>query len=323
MKERLTKLIQWPPFPALALLVFFLILNQFLSPGYLRGNFIPSFLGANAPIIIMALGTSIVLIGGGMDISTGGLMCLVNVVYVLMAEAGIPLIVCIVCSILVGLAGGMFNGLCMAFLRVTPLLTTFATSYIFGGIALWLMEGPKGRIQVSIVKWYFSWLGGYGAPLIFIALAIALWLIVRKVKMRVWIYAVGLNEMKAYVSGVPVRKVKFFMYGFSGLITGLGGVALTTYIGSGDPLIAVSYTTTIIAACVIGGILLSGGVGDAIGAVFGSVFLGLVITTVLSLVKDSFFHNFVQGIIIVLGVIGSILLSQAINKTRYKSLGSR
>ncbi len=323
MKQKLTKLVQWPAFPALALLVFFLILNQFLSPGYLGGNFIPSFLGANAPIIIVALGTSIVLIGGGMDISMGGLMCLVNVTYVLMAGAGMPLFACMTACIVVGLAGGLFNGLCVAIFRVTPLLTTFATSFIFGGIALWLMDAPRGRIQVGVVKWYFSWLGGYGAPLLFIGVAIVLWLIIRRMRMGVWIYAVGQNEMKAYASGVPVRKVKLFMYAFSGIITGLGGMVLTSYIGSGDPLIAISYTMTIIAACVIGGILLSGGVGDAVGAIFGAVFLGLVITTVLSSVRDSFFHNFVQGIIMVLGVIGSILLSQAINRAKYKKLGSR
>jgi len=323
MKQRLIKLVQWTPFPALALLIFFLILNQFLSPGYLKGNFMSSFLAANASVIIVSIGTSIVLIGGGMDISMGGLLCLVNVVYVLLAEAKVPLAVCLIMCIVIGFAGGMLNGLCIAVFRVTPLLTTFATSFVFGGIALWLMKAPHGSIQREIVKWYFSWLKGYGAPILFIGITIVLWLVIKKTKMGVWIYAVGKDEVKAYASGVPVRTVKLFMYGFSGIITGIGGMVLTTYIGAGDPLIAVSYTMTIIAACVIGGILLTGGVGDAIGALFGSMFLGLIITTVLSSVRDSFYHNFVQGIIMVLGVIGAILLSRVINSVKYKSLGGR
>ncbi|MFP3154850.1 ABC transporter permease [Lachnospiraceae bacterium ZAX-1] len=323
MKQKLIKLIQWTPFPALALLVFFLILNQFLSPGYLRGNFVSSFLAANASVIIVSIGTSIVLIGGGMDISMGGLLCLVNVVYVLLSEVKVPLPICLLMCIVVGFLGGMFNGLCIAVFRVTPLLTTFATSFIFGGIALWLMKAPRGSIQRDIVKWYFSWLKGYGAPVLFIGIAIIAWLVIKQTKMGVWIYAVGQDEVKAYASGVPVQSVKLFMYGFSGMVTGMGGMVLTTYIGAGDPLIAISYTMTIIAACVIGGILLSGGIGDAIGALFGAMFLGSVITTVLSSVRDSFFHNFVQGIIMVIGVIGSILLSQAIQRAKNKALGGR
>ena len=70
------KIITWPAFPALALLIVFLVLNQFLSPGYLSGSFISSFLSANAPMIIVSLGVSVILIGGGMDISMGGLLCL-------------------------------------------------------------------------------------------------------------------------------------------------------------------------------------------------------------------------------------------------------
>ena len=319
MKEKWIKLVHWPPFPALALLVFFLVLNQFLAPGYVGGSFIASFLAANAPLIIVSLGTAVVLIGGGMDISMGGLLCLINVCYVMLAEAGCPIGVCLLACLAVGAAGGFINGLCVAVFRVTPLLTTFATSFIYGGIALWLMDSPRGIIQKEMIKWYLGFLDGYGAPIIFIAIAVILWLVVKKTRMGVWIYAVGQDQMKAYASAVPVRNVKLFMYTFSGLITGIGGIALTSYIGAGDPLIAVSMTMSIIAACVIGGILLSGGVGDAVGAIFGAIFLGLVITTVLSSVKDSFYQNFVQGIIMVVGVVGSILLSSAIKKIKLKS----
>ena len=100
-------------------------------------------------------------------------------------------------------------------------------------------------------------------PLLFLLVAVLLWVLIKNTKMGTWIYAVGMNKQSAYVSGVPVQGVTFFMYTFSGLITGLGGVAMTSYIGAGDPLIAASMTMSVIAACVIGGILLSGGIGDA------------------------------------------------------------
>ena len=114
MKNFLKKLLKWPAFPALALLIVFIIINQILSPGYLNKSFISSFLSANVPLIIVSIGVSIVLIGGGIDISMGSLLCLINVVYVTLAGLGYSLLVSVVASLLVGLVGGMINGLCVA-----------------------------------------------------------------------------------------------------------------------------------------------------------------------------------------------------------------
>ena len=316
MKVLLKKLVRWPAFPALMLLIVFILINQLLSPGYLTKSFATSFLSANALVIIASIGVSIVIIGGGIDISMGGLLCLINVVYVTLAEMGYGLEICIIAALVAGLLGGLLNGICVSIFRVTPLLTTFATSTIFSGIALWIMPQPTGRIQVEMVKWVFTFMNGFGAPLIFILAAIAIWLIIKNTRMGTWIYAVGQSKQKAYVSGVPVTKVVLFMYTISGLIVGIAGVAMTSYVGSGDPLIAATQSMPIIASCVIGGILLSGGIGDAIGAVFGACFLGIVITTVLSSINDSFFHNFVQGVIMLIGVIGSIFLANLIGKMK-------
>lgn len=314
MKEKMKNLIQWPAFPSLALLLLILVINQMLSPGYLNKGFITGFLAANAPMIIVTIGLSIVLIGGGMDISTGGLLCLINVVYVTLAMRGFGIGVCAAACILVGIVGGLLNGICVSIFRVTPLLTTFATSYIFGGIALWIMPSPTGSIQMPLLKWYFGFLGGFGAPLIFILLAVGLWLIVKHTKIGIWIYAMGRSKEKAFVSGVPIKAVNLFTYTFAGLLYGIGGFVLTAYCGAGDPLIAVSMTMKVISACVIGGVLLTGGIGDSVGSIFGATFLGLVITTVMSFVTDSFFQSFAQGVIMLVGVLGSIVLGRFIKK---------
>lgn len=316
-KEMCIRVLKWPAFPAMMLLLLFLVLNQFLSPGYLSSRFISTFLSSNAALIITALGISIVFIGGGMDVSMGGLLCLVNVVYVTTAMKGCDLSTSILAALAVATLGGLLNGVCVAIFRVTPLLTTFATSFVFSGLALWIMPQPTGSIQVDMIKWVFTALSGYAAPLTFISAALICWIVVKNLKIGVWIYAVGQNEYKSYASGVPVRGVKLFMYTFSGFITGIGGVALTSYVGAGDPLIASTMTMSIIAACVIGGVLLTGGIGDAVGAIFGSVFLGLVVTTVLSSVSNSFYHNFVQGVIMLVGVVGSILLARGIKNKKF------
>lgn len=314
MKDRMKVFIQWPAFASLALLLLFLVINQILSPGYLNSGFITGFLAANAPSIIVTIGLSVVLISGGMDISLGGLICLINVIYVSLSMKGFGIGVCAAACVLVGVLGGLLNGICVAIFRVTPLLTTFATSYIFGGIALWIMPSPTGSVQMDLLIWYLGFGKGYAAPIIFIIMAIVLWLVVKRTKMGIWIYAVGQNSEKAYVSAVPVNKVKLFAYTFAGLLYGIGGFALTAYCGAGDPLIAQSMTMKVIAACVIGGILLNGGVGDSVGSIFGATFMGLVITTVLSSVNNSFFQSFAQGLIMLIGVVGSVVLSGFIKK---------
>lgn len=314
MKEKIKKYIQWPAFASLTLLLLFLLINQLLSPGYLNQGFISGFLAANAPMIIVTIGLSVILIGGGMDISIGGLLCLINVVYVTLAMKGASIAVCAFSCLAVGILGGMVNGICVSIFRVTPLLTTFATSYIFGGIALWIMPSPTGSIQMNLLKWYFSFGKGFGAPIIFISIAILIWILVKKTRMGVWIYAVGKSQEKSYVSGVPVKRVNLFTYSFAGLFYGIGGFVLTAYCGAGDPLIATTMTMKVISACVIGGILLTGGIGDSIGSIFGATFMGLVITTVLSFVTNSFFQSFAQGVIMLLGVLGAVALSRVIKK---------
>lgn len=314
MKKRLKQFIRWPAFASLMLLLLFLVINQILSPGYLNKGYITGFLAANTPSIIATIGLSVVLIGGGMDISLGGLMSLINVVYVTLSMNGCSIAVCTTAAILVGVLGGLLNGICVSVFRVTPLLTTFATSYIFGGIALWIMPSPTGSVQMDLLMWYLTFGEGYVAPIIFIVLAIGLWLIVKKTKMGVWIYAIGQSAEKSYVSAVPVNKVKLFSYTFAGLMYGIAGFVLTSYCGAGDPLIANNMTMKIISACVIGGILLNGGIGDSVGSIFGATFMGLVITTVLSFVDNNFYQSFAQGLIMLIGVVGSVVLSSRIQK---------
>lgn len=314
MQEKAKRFLRWPAFSSMMLLIAFLILNQILSPGYLTPNYISGFLAANTPSIIATIGLSVVLISGGMDISLGGLMSLVNVVYITLAMKGCSIGVCMVASILTGVLGGLLNGICVSIFRVVPLLTTFATSYIFGGIALWIMPSPTGSVQIPLLMWYLTWGNGFLAPILFIVIVVVLWVIVKRSKMGIWLYAVGQHAEKSYYSAVPVTKVKLFAYTFAGLLYGIAGFVLTAYCGAGDPNMADNITMKIISACVIGGILLVGGIGDSIGSIFGATFIGLVITTVLSFVTDTFFQSFAQGVIMLVGVVGSIVLNRLIQK---------
>ena len=312
MKSKLINFIRWPAFVSLVLLVSLLIINQILSPGYLNKAYITNFLGSNGPLIMSSIGLSIVLISGGMDISVGGIMSLINVVYITLSESGMQTILILVICILVGLFCGIINGLFVGYLRITPILTTFATSSLFSGIALWIMPSPRGSVPKGLLNWYYSWLGGFGAPILFLLIIVIGWFIIRKSKLGIMLYAVGANKENSYLSGINVYRVQFISYVLAALFYTISAISMTTYFSGGDATVASALTMKAITACVIGGVLLSGGVGDGIGAAFGATSLGLAITTVLAIVKNAFFQDFASGVLMLIAVIGCTLLNRYI-----------
>lgn len=309
----LKRIVKWSPFPALVLLIVFVIISVTNTNDFF-GGFLIGFFDANIPLVCVAIGVAVVLIGGGIDISLGSIVCLVNVVIVTLYGLGASLIIAIIGGVVVGTLAGAINGIVVAYLRITPLLTTFATSSVFLGLALWILPSPGGMVPIDFVMWYIGNVGGIPTAIVFLIVGLALWIVIKKSKFGVWLYAVGHDDMKSYVSAVPVERVKLSTYAFAGFMSALGAVALTANVGAGDPLVGTTFSMMAIASCVIGGISLSGGIGDVIGAVFGALFLGLVTNTVLSAVSDPFFQNFYSGLIMLIGVIGSVMVNSLIKK---------
>lgn len=320
MKKKLREFIRWPAFTSFVLLIAFLLINQIVSPGYLTPLYIANFLGSYGPMIIACVGLSVILICGGMDISLGEMMGLVNVVFVTLSMKGFSIPVTLILSLLTGIVCGLLNGIFVGIFRITPILTTLATSYIFNGIALFLMPSPQGTVQMELISWFYGWLGGFGGPLLFLILAVVSWIVVKRTKIGIYIYAIGANKEAAYVSGIPVNAVTFFGYAFGGFLYALAAIAMTTYCSGGDATIADSLTMNCITACVIGGVLLVGGIGDAIGTCFGAVSLGLMITTILAIVKSTYFTDFAQGVLMLVAVLGCTLINRFIAK---KTAGKR
>jgi ribose transport system permease protein len=292
-------------FPAAILLIIFIIVNICITKGFLRMSFIGGFFSANVPLIAVAIGVAVVLIGGGIDISLGATACLVNVVFITLVGKGWSFASALLLTVAIALACGALNGIVVGFFRVPPLLATFASTSIYGGLALWIMPTPGGAAPMNFITWYSSIIIGIPAPVFVIAAVIVAWSIIKYSPIRIWLYSVGRDEKKAYMSAVPVKWTQLFMYCFAGLLAGIGGLCLTGSIGSGDPLAALPLSLSSIAACVIGGISLSGGKGNILGSILGALFLGLVITTVLSARIEPFYQDFLSGVIILVGVVGS------------------
>ena len=317
MKQKHLKWLKWPALPALAMCIVFFIINIFVTQGFLQSYVILGFLSSNIPLVCVAVGCACVIISGGMDISLGAIISLVNVIFVKLNEAGLGLAMQIVICLGLSLLMGLINGLIIGWWRVTPLLATYATSSVYAGIALWLLPRPGGIVAREFTSWYNSFVFGIiPVPVLFAVVLLILWAVLMKTPLKYWLYSSGREGSKAYVSGVPVYRTQIFSYVFAGLTAGIGGLALSGSTQGGDATVGLTLSMNAIAACVIGGISLAGGIGAIIGSMFGALFLSLVTMTVLSAHISSLYQSLIKGIILLVGVLFSLIIERQILRER-------
>ncbi len=297
--------------PAVVLFVVFTLLNALLSHRFMGIGAWTGFLQATVPVVLLSMGEAVVIIGGGIDISMASTVAVVNTLMATLSGAngpiGLPVLVCMI----VALGFGLMNGFLVAVLRITPLLATFATSFIGSGLALTILPAPGGQVPGALSDLYYSViLGCIPVPLVFAIIVFLLWQLIRISPLGLYIYATGHDAEKAYFSGVRVSRVTFVTYVFAGFSAGFAGVAVSSNFGTGDPNIGASMTLASVAACVIGGVDLAGGSGTMIGPAFGAVFLYEILITVLGLGVPAYFQELVTGLIVVLGITGAVALQK-------------
>jgi ribose/xylose/arabinose/galactoside ABC-type transport system permease subunit len=251
---------------------------------------------------ILAVGVTYVLLTGGVDLSLGSLVALTGVVAASFAHPGdFPVIVPVAMGVLTGLACGLVNGVVVTWGRVAPFIVTLGTMTAARGLAL-VISGGK---PVSNLSREFTRLAGgdiLGVPspvLILAAVALISWLFLGNLRLGRYIYAVGGNENAARASGLNVTAVKTFAYAVCGALAGLAGVILASRITTGQPNAGMGYELDAIAAVVIGGTSLSGGVGGVGGTLLGALLMGVINNGLDLLNVSSYYQQIVKGAIIV------------------------
>lgn len=292
-----------PVFFALILLAISLVINLILQPNMFAGDTLNSNMRVFLPLILLTVGEAIVILGGGIDISVGATVSVVNAV--LATRVGLQgspeeMWKYVLLSLLIGLAAGAINGFFIAFLRLQPIITTYATSFLYVGLALFILPNPGGGIPGNIAALYRNSMP-LRLPLAFYVIAIILliWWYVSSTRFGKFLYAVGGKADAAYETGVPVTMVQFGTYVASGLMAALAGVAITMLSGSGNAEIGVSMTLTAITAVVVGGNALSGGVGGVVGPVLGAITLGIIQNIISFANINTWWETFVKALIIV------------------------
>jgi ribose transport system permease protein len=270
-----------------------------------------------AVIAIIAIGMTLVIITGGIDLSVGSLIALSAVVTTALirdlagaqSASATGMALCALAGILVCASSGVFSGLMVTLFRVPPFIVTLAIMLIASGLAYILAHGQS----INQVPASFIWLGrGTGflwvpnAVLLMLGLyAVAHVLMTRMVIGR-YIYAVGGNAEAARLSGVPVRRVLLIVYAISGALAGLGGVVMASQLQSGAPTYGQMYELYVIAAVVVGGTSLAGGSGRVLGTLVGA-FIIAVIQNGLNLKGV---ESYTQKIVLGLVILGAVLLDR-------------
>ncbi len=295
-----------------ALLAVFLGVTVAIHPGY--DSFDAQSLAMGAmPLAFAAAAQAVVLISGGIDLSVGSMIAVCNVLAAttmenatfgesLLFAAGI----CVVGALL-----GAVNGLVVVFSRVPDVVVTLTTGFIWGGVALLILERPGGGappefIQLGAGFLVSPWISG---SLVLVAAAVAIiWIPVQRGRLVLLLYAVGSDKASAFRSGVNVELTRFLAYVLGGLFSAVGGIGLVMTTGIGSPLAGVYYTLSGLAAAVLGGVSLTGGRGGIVGPVLAAYVLTLIPADLIFLNIDPNFGQVIQGTLIVLVVMGGGLV---------------
>jgi len=297
---------RYPAFFAVLLLVVALVINFILQPNMFARDTLNSNMRVFLPMILLAAGQAVVILGGGIDISVGGIVSIVNTI--LATQVGLngspeKMWTFVFVSLGAGILAGAINGFFIAFLRLQPIITTYATSFLYVGFALFILPNPGGGIPADIANLYRN-TTPLGLPLAFyvIAVVLVIWMYIRSTRFGNYLYAVGGNAEAAYETAVPVTWVLFTTYVISGLMSALAGIAITMLSGSGNAEIGVPMTLTSITAVVIGGTALCGGVGGVAGPVVGAITLGIIQNIISFSRIDTWWETFVKASIIVVAL---------------------
>ena len=288
----------------LGVLIVLMIAMSLLSPLFFTVGNLLNTSRFFVEVGLMALGMTLIIITGGIDLSVGSNLALVSVAVGFSYAAGLPLPLAIVLGLVVGLAAGLFNGLFITLLDLHPLVVTLGTFALFQGLAYGLTKAEA----VSDFPGWFAYFGqAYFGPVplqlfVFILAVVVVWLILSRTSFGRYVYAIGNNEEAARFSGVPVRKVKLVLYAGIGLLVAMASVIYTSrvYTARGDS--GLGLELDVISAVVLGGASIYGGSGTIGGTVLGVLIIATLRNGLVLAGVPSTWQVFVLGVLLLVAV---------------------
>ena len=310
----------------------------FQGGGFTKPQMLFNILNSNAALIITACGMSIVMISGGIDISVGGVVALVSMscaVYLDFHNGSI--IGSLLIALAIGLAYGIIQGLLVAYLDIQPFIVSLAGMFFARGMTTIIntkpfnVENNQAFLDLKQTRITVPGLGSYNRKGIYVpayieigvvvalVLVIILFLVLRYTKLGRSFYAVGGNKQSALMLGINVKRTKFFSHLICSTLAGIGGYVYFLHVGSGSASHAMGMEMNAIASSIIGGTMLSGGVGNIIGTLFGVLSLSTIQNIVSSAGLDQAWWT---GITIAAMLCIFLLIQSVVMRQRKRALKS-
>jgi ribose transport system permease protein len=290
------------PYASLTVLFVFLAVA---SPWFLTVNNLSSVVRQTAVITVIAMGMTVVIASGGIDLSVGSMVGMTGVIGTMFIEAGHSTALAVVTAVLTGMACGAVNGAAITLLRIPPFIATLGTLGAFRGLTLLL----TGGIPVANLDRGFGYLangtifGIVPVPLLFVVLAATLvHFILRRSKLGRYAYAIGSNAEAARCCGIPIGRYLVLIYALGGALAGMAGMIEAARLVTGQPTAGEGYELRVIAAVVIGGASLNGGQGTVLGTLIGSLIMGLLSNGCNLLGISPFLQQVIIGCVIIAAV---------------------
>ena len=290
---------------SIGLVLVMAIIFSMTTDAFLGFRNVTTLLKDSAYLGLIALGMAFVIIGGGIDLSVGGIACVVGVLCMRLAVMGLPGILIVIAAVILGALFGAVNAVLITKAKLSEFVTTLATGFVFTGLTLVFSFRERGQVTLAEIPRKSS-LRAFGGNLsgihyitiVWILLTIILYLVLTKTKFGLHTYAVGSQANSARMSGVYTDRIKALGYLISGGCAGLAVILYAALNGSAALTVGVGYEFRAIAACVVGGVVLGGGKGDTIGAFIGSLFFLMLMNGLYKYGLPFYWDYILQGIII-------------------------
>jgi ribose transport system permease protein len=291
----------------LGLIAFLIVLFAFIK--YLNPTYSFVSLQGTAtsilPLALAAVAQAVVVISGGIDLSISSQMALTSCVAATLMKAypgDANAIGIVVLVVLLGVLLGAVNGALVVITKVPDIIVTLATFFIWAGFALLVRPAPGGAaapwLKALVVgPFVVEWLPK--AAILLIVIVAVIWIPLARSRLGLSLYSIGSNQLAAFRSGVPVNRTKFVSYAITGLIAAFAGLSLTASTGIGTAVPEPSYVLISIAAVVLGGVSLAGGIGGVFGPIVAVVVLQLIRDAMTYMKVDSNYGLVAQGIILI------------------------
>jgi simple sugar transport system permease protein len=301
----------------IGLFMLMFLAGSFRYTGFFSVQVLLNLLIDNAFVLIAAVGITFVLVSGGIDLSVGAVIALTTMISASLVQAGVPPYVAIAIVLVLGTGLGAGMGCLIHYFKIQPFIVTLAGMFLARGLCYVISINTITIDHPVYVRLAQTKINLPGGNFISISVLIALLMVAIGIYTAHYTrfgrntYALGGNELSALLMGLPVARTKIMVYAFSGFCSAMAGVVFTFYMLSGYGLHALGLELDVIAAVVIGGTLLTGGVGYVIGTFFGVMIQGMIQTLIsFEGTLSSWWTKIVIGLLLLLFIMMQRLLSE-------------